>query len=137
VALASIPHVAVRLEDGDGIVLADDLDPTPRPKPAAALLPALDPTTMGWKERRWYLGDHAPVLFDRNGNGGPTVWWDGRVVGGWTQRADGEIAYRLLEDVGRDAVSAVESEAERLRDWLGAVRFSPRFATPLQRELAL
>ena len=36
-------------------------------------------------------GRTAPVLFDRNGNAGPTVWWDGRVVGGWSQRGDGEI----------------------------------------------
>ena len=27
-----------------------------RPRPWAALLPTLDPTTMGWKERDWYLG---------------------------------------------------------------------------------
>ena len=28
------------------------------------------PTTMGWKERDWYLGAHGPALFDRNGNAG-------------------------------------------------------------------
>ena len=67
-----------------GYVLAGDLEPTPRPEPVAALLPTLDPTTMGWKERDWYLGAHAGrLLFDGNGNAGPTIWWDGRVVGGW------------------------------------------------------
>ena len=91
---------------------------------------------MGWKEREWYLGPHAPTLFDSNGNAGPTVWWGGRVVGGWSQRRDGEIVYRLLEDVGADAVRAVESEAERLTDWLGEVRFSPGFLPPFQRALA-
>ena len=75
----------------------------PSSEPVAALLPTLDPTTMGWKERDWYLGPHGPTLFDTNGNAGPTVWWDGRVVGGWSQRRDGEIVYRLLEDVGADA----------------------------------
>ena len=64
--------------------------------------PTLDPTTMGWKEREWYLGPHERVLFDRNGNAGPTVWWDGRVVGGWSQREDGEIVFELLEDVGAE-----------------------------------
>ena len=76
------------------------------------------------------------MLFDSNGNAGPTVWWDGRVVGGWSQRRDGEIVHRLLEDVGADAVRAVESEAERIERWLGDVRFSPGFLPPFQRELA-
>ena len=35
---------------------------------------------MGWRERVWYLGDHAKMLFDTNGNAGPTVWVDGRVM---------------------------------------------------------
>jgi hypothetical protein len=135
-ALAAVPHAAVDLDGATGYVLADDLDATEPPKPAAALLPTLDPTTMGWKERTWYLGPHGAVLFDRNGNAGPTVWWDGRVVGGWSQRRDGEIVFRLLEDVGADAVAAVEAEAERLAAWLGDVRFSPGFLPPFQRELA-
>jgi hypothetical protein len=91
---------------------------------------------MGWKERAWYLGPHVEAVFDRNGNAGPTVWWGGRIIGGWTQRPDGEIAYRLLEDVGNDADDAVETEAARLAAWLGDVRITPRFRTPLQRELS-
>ena len=113
-ALAAIPHAEVDLGGSTGYVLADDLEPTRPPAPAAALLPTLDPTTMGWKEREWYLGPHGATLFDSNGNAGPTVWWDGRVVGGWSQRRDGEIVYRLLEDVGADAVGAIEAEAERV-----------------------
>ena len=135
-ALAAVPHAEVDLGGTIGYVLADDLGPTPRPEPSAALLPTLDPTTMGWKERGWYLGAHGPTLFDTNGNAGPTVWWDGRVVGGWSQRRDGEIAYELLEDVGADAVGAVEAEAARLFGWVGDVRFSPGFLPPFQRRLA-
>jgi len=134
-ALAVVPHVEVDLAGSIGLVLADDLGSTTAPEPWAALLPTLDPTTMGWKERDWYLGPHASVLFDSNGNAGPTVWWDGRVVGGWSQRADGEIAHELLEDVGADAVRAVEAEAERLRAWFGDVRISPGFLPPFQRAL--
>jgi hypothetical protein len=100
------------------------------------LLPALDPTVMGWSERAWYLGDHRAALFDRSGNAGPTVWCDGRVVGGWAQRRDGEIVFRLLEDVGADAAESVENGAARLQVWLGSARFTPRFRTPLERELA-
>src|SRR5918992_852216 len=135
-ALAAVPHAEVELEGSTGLVLADDLDPVEPPEPSAALLSTLDPTTMGWKEREWYLGPHAPTLFDSNGNAGPTIWWDGRVVGGWSQRRDGEIVYELLEDVGADAVAAVEAEAERVAEWLGDVRFSPGFLPPFQRQLA-
>ena len=135
-ALAAVPHVAVDLDGAPGIALAGDLDPTAPAEPTAALLPTLDPTTMGWKEREWYLGPHGKVLFDSNGNAGPTLWWDGRVVGGWSQRPDGEIAFGLLEDVGADGVRAIEAEAQRLAAWLGDVRFSPSFLPPFQRALA-
>ena len=134
-ALAAIPHATVDLGGVTGHVLADDLEPTPRPEPAAALLPTLDPTTMGWKERGWYLGPHGPTLFDSNGNAGPTIWWEGRVVGGWSQRRDGEIVLGLLEDVGRDARAAIDAEAARLQAWVGDVRFSPGFLPPFQRKL--
>jgi hypothetical protein len=134
-ALSAVPHAAVDVESGTGYVLADDVDPEAGVDPGAALLPALDPTAMGWKERDWYLGGHASTLFDRNGNAGPTVWWGGRVVGGWAQRKSGEIAYRVLEDVGAEAECAVAVEAGRLAAWLGGVRVTPRFRTPLEREL--
>jgi hypothetical protein len=135
-ALAAVPHARVDLDGRAGLALADDLEPTAAAEPWAALLPTLDPTTMGWKERDWYLGPHATTLFDRNGNAGPTVWWDGRVVGGWTQRRDGEIVHRLLEDVGADAAAAIEAEAARLHGWLGETRLAPAFLPPFQRSLA-
>lgn len=134
-ALADIDAVAVDLDGTTGLVLADDAGPADAVAPWAALLPALDPTTMGWAARDWYLGEHRAALFDRNGNAGPTVWWDGRVVGGWAQRTDGEIAVRLLDDVGTDARTAIDAEAERVAAWLGERRFVPKFRTPLEREL--
>jgi hypothetical protein len=134
-ALAALGAVEVDLDGVPGVALPDDLDSEAQPDPWAALLPGLDPTVMGWKERGWYLGDHGPALFDRNGNAGPTVWWNGRIVGGWAGRQDGEIAFRLLEDVGADAVSAIEAEAERLQSWLAGAKVTPRFATPLAKEL--
>jgi hypothetical protein len=135
-ALARIETVEVALDGGGtGLMLAGDELPEAQPPPWTALLPALDPTAMAWKERDWYLGEHRAALFDRSGNIGPTVWWEGRIVGGWAQRRDGEVSVRLLEDVGADAAAAIDAEAARLRAWLGDIRVTPRFRTPLEREL--
>jgi Winged helix DNA-binding domain len=135
-ALAAIDAVEVDLDARSGFIAPDDDEIEPDVEPWAALLPALDPTVMGWKERDWYLGEHRPALFDRAGNAGPTVWWNGRIVGGWSVRKDGEIPFRLLEDVGSDAETAIEAEAARLGAWLGEVKVLPRFATPLAKELS-
>jgi hypothetical protein len=134
-AVAETGAVEVDLDGTPGLVLPDDLDPVPAPEPWVALLPALDPTTMGWAGRDFYLGPHRPALFDRNGNAGPTIWLDGHVVGGWAQRATGEVVLRLLEDVGADATAAIEAEAARLTAWLTPLRVTPRFRTPLERQL--
>jgi hypothetical protein len=135
-AVADLHVREVDLDGAPGAVLPEDVAPTAGAGPWVALLPALDPTVMGWLDRRWFLGDHEKALFDRTGNAGPTVWLDGRVVGGWAQRRDGEIAVRLLEDVGGGAADMIQAEAARLREWLGDLRFIPRFRTPLERELA-
>ena len=134
-ALGAIETAEVDLDGLPGYVLTGDLEPEPECAPWAAFLPSLDPTVMGWKERDWYLGEHAPALFDRNGNAGPTVWWNGYVVGGWAGRKDGQVVFRLLEDVGADGIRAIEAEAEALAAWLGETKVTPRFATPLAKEL--
>jgi DNA glycosylase AlkZ-like len=134
-ALATIGAIEVELDGQVGYVLPNDLESTSKPKPWVALLPALDPTTMGWQGREWYLGGHANALFDRNGNAGPTIWVDGRIAGGWAIRKSGEVVTRLLEDVGRAASLAVEAEAARLQTWLGVAPPVARFPTPLAKEL--
>jgi hypothetical protein len=127
----------VELDEGTGYVVPGDAEPIAEPEPWVALLPGLDSTTMGWRDRDWYLSPaHVPALYDTMGNAGPTVWCDGRVVGGWAQRADGEIVWRLLEDVGADAEAAIAHQAAAMAAWLGAVRVQPRFRTPLERELS-
>jgi hypothetical protein len=134
-ALTALDAVEVDLADGTGYVLPDDVEPqsTP-PEPWVALLPALDPTAMGWTDRRFYGGDDK-VLYDRSGNIAPTVWADGRIVGCWVQRDDGEIAVRLLVDAGRGAATAIDDAAGRLGKWLGPARVKSRFRTPIEREL--
>ena len=136
-AVASVGAVEVDLDGEPGYVLPSDEDPVPAPEPWVALLPALDPTVMGWYDRRWYLGDHGPLLFDATGNAGPTVWCDGRVVGGWAQAPDGEVRYRLLEDIGSEAAAAVEAAAAALTGWLGPVRLAPRARrrSPVEQQL--
>ncbi len=141
-ALAGLATVGVRLAGGStGVVLDTDAEPVAAGPPVARLLPALDPTVMGWKGRGFYLDpDHgnpaaAGSLFDRSGNPGPTIWWDGRVVGGWAQRKSGEIATRMLYDVDSAGREQIESEAARTAEVLGDIRVTPRFRTPLEREL--
>ncbi|MFE6054324.1 winged helix DNA-binding domain-containing protein [Kitasatospora sp. NPDC056446] len=136
-ALSDVGALGVELAGGAaGLVLPGDEAPVAEPEPWAALLPGLDPAVMGWRGRDWYLRpEDVPALFDRAGNAGPTVWWCGEVVGGWAQRADGEVVWRLFRDVGAEAGRAVAAEAERLAGWLGEVRVTPRFRTPLEREL--
>lgn len=134
-ALRALAAVEVDLDGRTGYALPGDLERTPTPEPWAALLPSLDPTTMGWQERDWYLGPHRAPLFDTNGNAGPTIWVDGRIVGGWAIRPSGEVVTKLLEDVGRDRRRLVELEVERLTGLLAAAAVVPRFPTPLYREL--
>lgn len=137
-ALGAVGAVEVLLEgETHGWVLPDDLEPLRVPASWVAFLPSLDPTTMGWQQRGWYLGAHGPALFDRNGNAGPTVWVDGRIVGGWTQRRSGEVVHRLLEDVGTDTAAAVAATGADLGGWLGPLRITPRFPSPLQTELSI
>jgi hypothetical protein len=131
--LDAIGAATVELDDGIGHVLPDDLEPEGKAHPWVALLPGLDPTVMGWKERSWYLAEHAPALFDTNGNAGPTVWANGRVVGGWSQAPDGAIVLSLLEPVDARTRRAIDDERDRLGAWLGDVRIRARFPSPVER----
>lgn len=135
-ALADLGAVEVSLgpEGSTGWVLPDDLDPVEEVEPWVALLPPLDPTTMGWTERTWYLGDHKAQLFDTAGNAGPTVWCDGRIVGGWRQREDGSVELQLLEKVSRDTRAKLDAQAEELTEWFGGKRVLMRFPSPLSKQ---
>ena len=132
-ALRDIDAVEVDLDGTPGFVMPEDLDVEPDVDPWCALLPGLDVTTMGWYDRDWYVGEHRGQVFDSNGNGGTTAWWNGRIVGGWGQDADGRVQMWLLEDVGRDAARALTKRADELTEWLDGVRVSPRFPSPLTR----
>ncbi|MBZ5733048.1 winged helix DNA-binding domain-containing protein [Nocardioides sp. TRM66260-LWL] len=143
-ALAELDAVRVALEgcDEPGWLLPDDplLEPdgriAPEVEPWAALLPVLDPTVMGWKQRDVVVGPHAAALFDRNGNAGTTAWWDGRIVGCWTQDPDdpaAPVVVRLLEDVPAAGRAALRVEAERLTAWLAGERVGTVYPSPAMR----
>jgi hypothetical protein len=134
-ALAEVEAVEVSLDGGaTGWVLPDDVDPVDDPDDWAALLPALDPTTMGWKERGWHLGPHTDRVFDRNGNAGPTAWWNGRIVGVWCQRDDGEVLVVPAEDLPARARRALEAKAGELTAWLDGDVVRSLYLSPLARE---
>lgn len=134
-ALEALDAVEVELDGGQtGYLLPEDLEPIPAPEHWVALLPALDAATMGWKDRDWYLGVHRPRLFDTSGNGGPTIWVDGRIVGGWAQRRSGDVVPGLLEDVGAETRHEIDAEAARLQEWIGPMRVTGSFPTPLETE---
>ncbi len=132
-SLTAVGAVAVDLDGTEGWVLPDDVGPGGPVEPWVALLPVLDPTTMGWQARDWYLGDHRGQIFDTAGNAGATAWCDGRIVGGWHQDDAGNVVVVLLEDVGREARAALDLEAERLSAWLGGTRVGQTWASPLMR----
>ena len=134
-ALADVAAVGVQLDSGDtGWVLPGDDGPEPDVEPWAALLPTLDPTTMGWKQRDFYLDPaDVPYLFDPVGNGGTTAWWNGQVVGCWVQDADGSVRVVYRRDPGRDARAALDREAARLTDWMGGEVVTNIFASPQVR----
>jgi Winged helix DNA-binding domain len=136
-ALGELGAVEVSLDGADsGWVLPDDVEPEPDVEPWAALLPVLDPTTMGWKARDFYLDpEHRPYLFDSNGNAGTTAWWNGRVVGCWVQDPDGTVHVILREDVGECARAALDVEAARLTNWLDGTRITNVY-TSLQMKSA-
>lgn len=133
-ALADVGAAEVRLTDGSAAwVDPEDTAEVAAPEPWAMLLPALDPTTMGWKGRGFYLGELAPSLFDANGNGGPTAWWDGRVVGGWTQGPDGTVVVVPAAPLPRAARGPLAAEAERLTAWLDGEVVRSLYQSPLAR----
>jgi Winged helix DNA-binding domain len=101
--------------------------------PTAALLPCLDPTPMGWKRRDWFLGIDQQHVFDRNGNIGPTLWWDGEIVGSWGITPAGELRLKVIADRGAAAHAALEDAASRLHERLQGAVVTPAIHAPLER----
>ena len=125
-ALADCGAVPVQLDSGRGWLAAGD-DDAPDPEPWVAALPSLDPTTMGWKERGWYLPAAAADAFDGNGNAGPTLWVDGRVVGAWAQHKDGRMLTHYFEAVPLRRRDELADRLAQVAELVGDTRFRVRF----------
>lgn len=132
-AIAALGAVEVRLErNGTGWVLPDDVAPEPPVESWAAVLPALDPTALGWKQREFYLHpDFVPAIFDRTGNCGTTAWWNGEIVGAYVQDDAGRVELVIGRDPGPVGRSALESEAARLGLWLDGERVNAAYKSPI------
>jgi hypothetical protein len=133
-ALADCGAVPVEVEEGRAWLSAAD-EGAPEPEPWIAALPSLDPTTMGWKQRDWYLPPRARHAFDRMGNAGPTVWVDGEVAGVWAQAPDGEIRTHWFADPGPVRRAEVTARAAEVADLVGDTRFTVRFPSPVSTAL--
>jgi hypothetical protein len=136
-ALSALDVAEVELESGGtGLILEGDTEFEIDDDPGVAFLPSLDPTPMGWKERGWYLGPHGASIFDRNGNAGPTIWSVAGIIGGWSQAPNGTVLYRLLEPVDDTTAELALQTAASLTAWLDGTVVTPRFRTPLEKDLA-
>jgi hypothetical protein len=103
--------------------------------PTATLLPALDPTPMGWKTRDWFLGIDPGHVFDRAGNIGPTLWWNGEIIGSWTIAPNGELRTKVIADRGAEAHAAIDRAASHLHARLNGTAVTPAIRTPLDQAL--
>lgn len=135
-AVADCGAVEADLDGGPGWLAPGD-EAAPEPVgPWVALLPGLDPTTMGWKERDFYLPASAAAAFDRMGNAGPTIWADGQVVGVWAQTQAGELRTHLFVDLASGQRQALARRVEDVTAILGDARFTVRFPSPVSAALA-
>lgn len=133
-ALEGLEIDEVDLHGHPGIALARSAEEPPG-DPVATLLPALDPTPMGWKNRDWFLGIDPSLVFDRAGNIGPTLWWDGEIIGSWAVAPNGELRTEIVADRGTEARAAIDRAASRLHARLDGAAVTPAIRTPLEHAL--
>ena len=134
-ALADVAAVEVDLGGTAGWVVPGDDAAVGESDPWVAALPSLDPTTMGWKNRAWYLPEAAADTFDRNGNAGPTLWVDGRVVGAWAQAADGRMLTHYTERVAAARRAELDERLAAFASAVGETRWTVRFPGRVHPEI--
>ena len=134
-ALAHLPTTDVDLSGRVGLMVGElDLE-IPDDPPHATLLPSLDSTPMGWKEREWFLSIDQHEIFDTAGNIGPTLWWDGEIIGSWAVAPSGEVRTAVRADRGTEATGAVHAAAAELERRLDGTVVTPSIRTQLEKSL--
>ena len=130
--------VEVSLDGGaTGWVLPDDLDETDPVEPWAALLPVLDPTMMGWKERDFYL-DPGTCRTSSTATATPAPPRGGTAASSAAgcRTTTAVVRVVLREDVPAARRGGARTEAERLTAWLDGTRISSVYSS-LQMKSAL
>jgi Winged helix DNA-binding domain len=87
------------------------------------------------ERRDWLFGIPGHHVFDNRGNIGPSLWWDGEIIGSWAVTPAGEIRTAVVADRGAAARAAVQDAAARLHARLHGAVIIPAVRTPLERSL--
>jgi hypothetical protein len=117
----------VELAGGGGASGTDGIAGTAASGLPARLLPGFDPYVLGHADRTHLLAaEQAPLVYRTGGWISPTVLIEGRIVGTWEHKVEGDaVAVRVTPFAPLDAAqrAGVQEEAERL-----AARFDRRLA---------
>ena len=134
-ALRELPIEGVDLHGSAGIALAGDDPGDAATAPGRRAAASLDPTPMGWKQRDWFFGIPQHHVFDNRGNIGPTLWWDGEIIGSWAVTPACQVRTAVLADRGATARSAIQDTAARPQARLQGTAITPAIRTPAERQL--
>jgi hypothetical protein len=113
--LEAISKQLVEREDG---LLELRRSAAPAPLPPPRLLGAFDPVLLGWTSRDEIVGPHK-LLVTNNGLFRPFAMVEGRAVATW-RLAGGKVTIEQLEKVKKKDAAALEADAARVLEFLGA-----------------
>ncbi|HEX5990222.1 MAG TPA: winged helix DNA-binding domain-containing protein [Solirubrobacterales bacterium] len=117
-ARAGLEAIAAELEQRDDGLVELKRRPATAPIPPPRLLGAFDPLLLGWTSREEVVGPHK-VLVTINGIFRPFALVGGRAVATW-KLAAGKVTIQHLEEVRKKDAAALDGEAQRVLEFLGA-----------------
>lgn len=112
--------------DGDFLMTRDDLEDlssfAPPEEDTINLLPLMDPYVMGYKDRARYLDtDRYHYVFDRSGNGTPTILLNGKIIGIWDASDSKNSVIKIFlfkMDMDPKTISQIAQQAEKMGRFL-------------------
>jgi len=117
-ARAGLEAIAPELDQRDDGLVELAGSPEPAPLPPPRLLGAFDPLLLGWSSREEVVGPHK-LLVTNNGIFRPFALVEGRAVARWGL-AGGKVTIEHLSEVRKKDAAALEQEAQRVLEFLGA-----------------